>query len=388
MAEIKVQLKGDDTDVKNKFREAGNAAREFRDHVKEQFAELKDAAADIAGETGFGGIKKVLGGLGTVAFGAAIVEGFKKATEAAIDFQKTVLSLKIALGPAQAGLAEDLAHWVESVSGGMGTKEENAAIMARLVKITDPESAKKTLIDIQNAALRLGVPTGELGEEFTGMALEGKVQPRFFRTFPELAKLARDQLGMTGWQDVQQAIRGKRPTDEEVEEEMKTRIEARGGVDWLFKQFLPAIAPGGMQYPGRLEAQKTLGFQVAELNEKFEQLYATVGEELLPVLTEWVNDIKTHLPALTESAKELGKSLADLAEWVRQHFGWLGEDISHNRYPGQRTVEAIHQGLFSTKPPDMEMHNKLFGDTATSLHRAAQHIEDSAEKQNRMLNPK
>src|SRR5262249_32796983 len=122
MAEIKVNLKADDSDVKAKFREAGEAAREFRDHVKEQFGELKDAAADIAGETGFGMVKKALTGLGGVAFGAAIIEGFKKATEAAMAFQKTVLDLKIALGPAQAGLAEDLAHWVESVSGGMGSR--------------------------------------------------------------------------------------------------------------------------------------------------------------------------------------------------------------------------------------------------------------------------
>ena len=54
--------------MKAKFRDASGAAREFSQALKEQFASLKEMSADIAGEAGFGLIKKVLSGLGGRSF--------------------------------------------------------------------------------------------------------------------------------------------------------------------------------------------------------------------------------------------------------------------------------------------------------------------------------
>src|ERR1700747_232614 len=134
MAEIKVAIKGDDSDIKAKFKESSEAARVFADHVKEQFGALKEMSADIAGESGFGAVKKVLTGLGGVAFGAMIVEQFKHATEAAIDWEKQVTALKFALPQAFSGMAEGIQEWVESVSGGMGSVVENMKVMQALLQ--------------------------------------------------------------------------------------------------------------------------------------------------------------------------------------------------------------------------------------------------------------
>ena len=128
MAEIKVQIKGDNEDFKRKMAESGAEARGFAAQVKESLAQVKEAAADIAGETGFGGIKKVLTGLGGVAFGAMIVEQFKKAMEAGLEWEKQVAALKTALPQGFEGMAESMQEWVESVSGGMGTVDENIRV--------------------------------------------------------------------------------------------------------------------------------------------------------------------------------------------------------------------------------------------------------------------
>jgi hypothetical protein len=367
MAEIKVNLKADDSDVKAKFKEAGAAAKEFADHVKEQFAQIKETTADIAGEAGFGGVKKVLEGLGAVYFGAQIVEGFKKAAEAAIDFEKTVAGLETALGPAFAGLATSWAKRIEEISGAMGSFEENVAVFQGLLHAgLIPQDAFDTLINIQNAAKATGHEVGELGEAFAAMKEEGKLPERFWKQFPELAPIAR---GLGG---------GEAPT-----------------VDWMFKTLLPAIAPGGLQAPVRARTQATAAGELADLGEKFHELSEDLGTAILPTIKDFANWVKANLPEITEDFKKFGEGLAGPLEWIKKNLGWLGSDIVANRYPGQRTVEEWHSMLFSTAPPDPTMHYNLFHDSATALDRshkaqinAAEKIDAAADKLNKALNPK
>lgn len=366
MAEIKVAIKGDDEDIKRKFRDVGREANVFGEHVKEQLDKVKDGAADVAGEAGFGLVKKALTGLGTVAFAAAIVDGFKEAALAAIEFEKKITTLKFALGPAQGGLAPDLAKWVESVSGAMGDADENMEVFSKLLKANDQDigASQRQLIDLQNAATKMGVSVRDLGEAFADMKLEGEIRPRFFREFPEIAKQVRELLGAPA--------PGPGTTSEQAEESLNARVKAAGGVDWLFKAVLPQIAPGGMQSSVRQEMEKTAAGQLADINEEFKELYVTLGTELLPTIKEWAGDLKAALPALEETFKNLGKDINDIMQALHKNLGWFFEDVVHDRYPGQRTIESTSNKLFGE-------HGNVFTSIAGLMHDAAEHLQKNAE---------
>src|SRR5215831_17921732 len=221
MAEIKVQIKGDDSDVKAKFREASNEARIFEEHVKKSMDAITAASKNVISETGLGGISTLLGGAGlgaaAVEFSHRLVDGFKSAVTAALDFGKQISQLRSALGVAFGGQAEEWAERIRGISGAMGSFEENMAIFKGLLRGgMIPQEAYTNLINIQNAAKTLGIGVDELGEKFAEMKQRGELPERFFRQFPALAPIVR---GLGG---------GEHPS-----------------VDWMFRTLLPAIAPGG-----------------------------------------------------------------------------------------------------------------------------------------------
>jgi hypothetical protein len=289
-----------------------------------------------------------------------IVEQFKKATEAAIDWEKQVTALKLSLPAAFRDSAESIQEWVESVSGGMGSVEADMRVIAELFKAgMGVEEGKRALLDIQNAAAKLGISVEDLGLKFAEIKERGEVPERFFKEFPALAPIARG-LGMP-----------EHPTPE-----------------WMLRTLLPNIAPGGLQSPVRMEVEQTAAAQLAKFGVELENVSQTLGVELLPTLKDWLKEFRESIPQIGATAKKLGEDLGIAFTWIHKNMGWLFSDIAANRYPGQRTVEAMHESLFSTAPPDMATHNMLFKDSAVSLHRAAAANADSAEKLNRALSPK
>jgi hypothetical protein len=351
MAEIKVQIKGDNEDFKRKMAESGAEACGFATQVKESLDQVKEGAADIAGETGFGGLKKVLTGLGGVAFGAMIVEQFKKAIEASLEWEKQVAALKTALPQAFQGMAESLQEWVESVSGGLGTVDENIRVFRALLQSgMNVKEAQTALIDLQNAAAKVGVSVEELGMKFAEMKSTGEVPARFFREMPALAPIARG-LGMT-----------ENPSAE-----------------WMIKTLLPNIAPGGLQSPVRQEMESTASAQLARFGVELENVSQTLGVELLPTLKEWLADFKENIPIIGKTAKELGSDLAQALQYLHKNLGWLFSDIAANRYPGQRTVESWHDKLSDIASGHMG--------SVIDLKAAAQEQRAAAEALHRAVNP-
>src|ERR1700752_4459165 len=164
MAEIKVQIKGDDADLKAKFKESSEEARVFQENVQKSLDAISEASKNLVSQTGLGGIAKLLGAAGltgaAVEFSNMLVKGFKDAVSAALDFQGQVGKLRAALGTAFAGQAEQWADKIQSISGVMGGFEQNMAIFGGLLRAPGgmiPDTAFKNLIDIQNAAKILGV---------------------------------------------------------------------------------------------------------------------------------------------------------------------------------------------------------------------------------------
>lgn len=359
MAEINVKIKGDDEDIKRKFRESEAAGAEFAASIKERFKELKESAADIAGETGFGGIKKVLSGLGGVAIGATIVEGFKKAGEAAIQSEKQINQLRLSLPAAFSGMAESITKWVESVSGGMGSFEENMTVMRALLQSgMGIDEAEGALINLQNAAAKLGISVADLGKAFAEIKALGEVPERFWKEFPALAPIAR-RLGMP-----------EKPS-----------------AQWMLQALLPNIMPGGLGAPGRMQTEATVASQLDRFGVEIENVAKELGTELLPTMKQWLAEFKEAIPQIAATAKEFGAALAELSSSLHSSLGWLFSDIAANRYPGQRTVEAMHDMLFTNQPPDPTVHYNLFHDSATALQRSAKAQEEAAEKINKALNP-
>src|ERR1700756_2015266 len=161
MAEIKVNIKGDDSDLKAKFRESSDEARAFQEQVTKSLDAVGAASKNVVSETGLGGIAKLLGGAGLIgaaeAFTSRIVDGFKRAGTAALDFGKQVGQLRSALGVAFGGQAEEWAERIRGISGAMGSFEENMNIFRGLLRGgMIPQDAYTNLINIQNAAKSLG----------------------------------------------------------------------------------------------------------------------------------------------------------------------------------------------------------------------------------------
>src|ERR1700739_3431975 len=326
MAEIKVQIKGDDADLKAKFKESSAEARVFQENVQKSLDAISEASKNLVSQTGLGGIAKLLGGAGlagaAVEFSNMLVKGFKDAVSAALDFQGQVGKLRSALGTAFAGQAEQWADKIQAISGVMGGFEQNMAIFGGLLKGgVIPETAFKNLVDIQNAAKMLGINVDELGEKFVEMRQEGEIPPRMFRELGPLTARIRTMLPPGP------EIPGVSP-----EESTAARVKAAGGIDWLFKTVLPAIAPGGLQAPIRLGAEAGTRGQFMGVTEEFNKLWRELGADLLPMVNASLRELKGEMPGITGAMKALGeelqKDIPKVVKFMQDVFG-TGERIEH-----------------------------------------------------------
>jgi len=359
MADISVKIKADDSDLKAAFQESSTEARKFSESVKEQFAELKDMTAEIAGESGFGGVKKVLTGLGTVAFGTAVVEEFKKAGEAAIDWEKQVTALKFSLPAAFSGMAESIQEWVESVSGGMGHIDADMRVMQALLQSgMGVDEAKAALVDLQNAAAKTGINFEELGLKFAEIKSLNEVPERFWKEFPALKPIARG-LGMP----------------------------EHPAADWMLKTLLPNIAPGGLQSPVRLETEATAAAQMADLGVKFENLAQTVGIELLPTLKDFLAELKKDMPAIAESlkafAEQMGHFLQAMGGVAKAGMGFFGAS-AFKPSEGPPGLLAIQGG----QRPNIDWLNATWGEMVSEFREATKEHSKNASLWDRALHPR
>jgi hypothetical protein len=381
MAEIKVQIKGDDADLKAKFKESGAEARIFQENVQKSLDAISEASKNVVSQTGLGGIAKLLGTAGltgaAVEFSNMLVKGFKDAVSAALDFQGQVGKLRAALGTAFAGQAEQWADKIQSISGVMGGFEENMAIFGGLLRTgLIPDTAFKNLIDIQNAAKVLGVSVDELGEKFVEMRSEGEVPPRMFREMPALAARVRTMLPAGGPE-----------TPGAPEEGLAARVKAAGGADWLFKTVLPALAPGGLEAPSRLRAEAGTRGQFMGITEEFNKLWRELGTDLLPIVNASLRELKTEMPGITAAMKALGeelqKDIPKVVKFMQDIFG-TGERIEHPH-------TAFGRGLKSLDEYFSGIENNiwnLFFKPAQFLTEAAAQQKEAAENLHRLANPK
>jgi hypothetical protein len=382
MAEIKVQIKGDDADLKAKFKESSAEARVFQENVQKSLDAISEASKNVVSQTGLGGIAKLLGGAGlagaAVEFSNMLVKGFKDAVSAALDFQGQVGKLRAALGTAFAGQAEDWANKIQAISGVMGGFEENMAIFRGLLRTgLIPDTAFKNLIDIQNAAKSLGVSVDELGEKFVEMRSEGEVPPRMFREMPALAARVRAMLPAGGPETP-----GAAP-----EESLAARVKAAGGADWLFKTVLPTLAPGGLQAPIRLGAEASTRGQFMGMTEEFNKLWRELGQDLLPTVNESLRQLKAEMPVIIGAmhmlGEELGKDVPKVVKFLQDFFG-TGERIEHPH-------TAFGQGLKSVNDYLQTVQDNLwnlFFKPAQVLTEAAVQQKEAAENLHRLANPK
>ena len=380
MAEIKVQIKGDDSDFKRKLEESSMEAREFGVQVKESMAQAKEAATDIMSDAGFGGITKMFGPAEIAAgtFGASLVDAFKEATTAATKYEESVTHLSLALGPARAGMAKDLQDWVESVSGAMGTVEENMAVFRGLTAIKGMglEEAKNMLIEIQNAAYQMGASVGSLGEKIIELRSLGEIPKGFFREFPQIGEMVRRRLGPGAGA----------PGTAAEEESLAARVQKAGGADWLLKNILPAISPGGMQAPARIAAEGTAAGQLRDLGVQIENVSQEFGLQMLPTLKDFTKAIKGELPDITENLKKFGENLRGFLDMIGKLHAPLDfvnramyEISPMARMVGIKAPEGAYDfwGRFSN----------VFNLSANDLRDAAREHKEAAEALHRAVNP-
>jgi hypothetical protein len=383
MAEIKVQIKGDNEDFKHKLAESGADAKRFGETVKESMGDAKEVAADIMGESGFGGIAKVFSGgtVAAVAFGASIAEGLKTAIEEAVDAEKQITHLGLALGPAQAGLAKDLQGWVEAHSGAMGKVEDNMKVFFGLIGTRLPiERIKAMFIDLQNAAYQLNIPVGDLGDKFVEMAHTMEIPRGFFREFPQMATLARERLGAG-------PPLPPGATAEQQDENLAARVKAVGGVNWLLNTLLPSIAPGGELSPVRIAAQGTTGGKFEDINVQFRNALQEMGTELLPSINTLLGDFKAELPDITEELKSFGTGLHELLDFLHPKKGEAEGRQSLLDQLNRWTVLPGEQGFGESRIFGKDNIFEQIFKASTDLRAASEEHKAAAEALHRAVNP-
>jgi hypothetical protein len=359
MAEIKVNIKGDDSDIKAKFRETSAEARAFQESVTKSMEAIGAASKNVISESGLGGIAKLLGAAGltgaAIEFSHNLVQGFKDAVGAALDFGKQVGQLKSALGGTFGGQAEYWANQIRTISGAMGSFEANMTVFKGLLRGgLVPQDAFKTLIDIQNAAKTLGVDVGELGEKFAEIKERPEEMSRFFRTFPQLAPMTRAMGG------------GEQPT-----------------VDWMFRTLLPGIAPGGLQAPIRLGAQASVGGQIATQGEEFRKNWIELGQQLLPVVNEALRDLKTEMPDITAAFHALAMELKAISPGVIKGIHFLIDPSNPKLHPFGEPLKPISDFLSGIE----DQVFKRFSPANKDLQDTHRSLSEAADKLSRSLNP-
>jgi hypothetical protein len=356
MAEIKVAIKGDNEDFKRKMAESGAEARQFSEQVKESFAKSKDAAADMMGEAGFGGIKKVLTGAGVVAFGAGLIEAFKHGAEAAIDFEDKVSKLRSTLGVAQAGMADDIAKWIESNSGIMGSIEENMAAFAELKRagMSIPE-AQNALLNIQNAARETGSSIEELTHAFALMKESGEMPPRFLHENIGIAERAKNMLGPNVAPDAA----------------------------FMLRSLLPSY--GGLQNQARIEAEATEAGQLKSLGVQYTMMGEEIGHELLPAMKDFTNWLKKELPVVEEDLKAFASALEGVLKWIGSFApAFTRQEPYKGGFMGAATPAAAQVNY----PAVWDFLRQGFLDSLKPLDQSTQKHNEAADKLNRALDPK
>jgi hypothetical protein len=364
MAEIKVQIKGDDSDVKAKFRETTAEARIFQESVTKSMEALTAASKNVISETGLGGIAKLLGAAGlagaAVEFSHRLVSGFKDAVSAALDFGKQVGQLRSALGGTFGGQAEYWADQIHGISGAMGSFEQNIAIFRGLLKgEMMPQDAFKSLIDIQNASKATGIDLDKLGDAFAMMKQRGQLPERFFREFAELQPKVRAMGG------------GETPT-----------------VDWMFKTLLPGLAPGGLQSPFRLRSETSIGGQIAAQQEEFNKLWVELGQDLLPVVNQTFRELKNEMPDIIQAVHDFGEVLKEVMPHVTHSvhfvFGQGKGTLAEVGHPAGQKLHEMSDWLDSIG----DNLSKIFSGNAEILKDAARQQKEAAELLHRAVNPR
>jgi hypothetical protein len=363
MAEIKVNIKGDDSDLKAKFRESSAEARIFEEQVKKSLDAIGEASKNVVSETGMGGIAKLLGGAGLIGaaeeFTSRIVDGFKSAVTAALDFGKQIGQLRSALGGTFGGQAEYWADQIRTISGAMGNFETNLNIFRGLLHAgMIPQDAYNSLINIQNAAKTLGLDLDQLGEKFAEIKERPEEMSHFFRSFPILQPI------------VQRLGGGETPS-----------------VDWMFRTLLPAIAPGGLQAPIRMGAEQSVRGQFASLQEEMNKQLVALGQDLLPIVNAALKELKNEMPAITGAFKALGDELErdtpKIVSFMHEFFG-TSERLEHPKTPFGRAFKSTDDFLAKIESGIID----IFTNPGKTLTEAAEAHKQAAIDLHRAVNPK
>ena len=356
MAEIKVAIKGDNEDFKRKMAESGAEARHFSEQVKESLAKTKDAAADMMGEAGFGGIKKVLTGAGVVAFGAGLIEAFKKGRNPPSISRIQVSKLRSTLGVAQAGMADDIAKWIESISGIMGSIEENMSAFAELKRagMSIPE-AQNALLNIQNLSRQSGGSIEELTHAFARMKESGEMPERFLHENIGIAERAKNMLPP-----------GVAPD-----------------AAFMLRSLLPSF--GGLQNQARIEAEATEAGQLKSLGVQYTMMGEEIAHELLPSMKDFTGWLKAEIPIISEDLKGFAAALEGVLKWI----GSFAPAFTRAE-PGQYAISGAMPQV-GPRPDYSGIWNFLgagFQEALKPLNESTQKHNEAADKLNRALDPK
>jgi hypothetical protein len=360
MAEIKVAIKGDDADFKRKMAESGAEARHFSEVVKESLAQTKEGVADLMGEQGFGQIVKLFsaGGLavGVAGFGGAIVDAFKEGISSAIDFEDKVSKMRLTLGTASAGMADDIAKWIEAQSGAMGSIEENIAAFDELKRSgMSVEEAKNALINIQNAARETGGSIEAITHAFAEMKVAGEIPARFFKENLGIEARVKNMLGPTAAPDAA----------------------------WMLRSLLPSY--GGLEAQTRKEAQATEAGQLKDLGVQYKMMEEEIGHELLPSMKDFTNWLKTEIPVISEDLKAFASALEGVINFFH---GFAPAFIRAEPYPSGFMGAAIPAKPQVNYPGIWDFLGAGFKEAMTPISQTNQKLDAAAEKLNRALDPK
>src|ERR1700740_1617150 len=170
------------------IKHAKKEADSFASTVAEAAGEAKEALKDVLKETGGGGIGKLLGLAGAAgaatAFGAEIVKPIKDGMAAYSKTQSNIFRLQTNLkDPTQ---AKEVDEFVKSRSGAGGSYDDLSSGMNKLLEANIPlEEAKKSLMDMQNIALRTGLSVETISAQFR-KAEDGGLE--FGETLTKLAR--------------------------------------------------------------------------------------------------------------------------------------------------------------------------------------------------------
>jgi hypothetical protein len=359
MAEIKVNIKGDDSDIKAKFRQTSEEARVMKDAVSKSMEAIGAASKNVISETGLGGVAKLLGAAGltgaAIEFSHTLVNGFKNAVSAALDFGKQVGQLRTALGGAFGGQAEYWADQIRTISGAMGSFEDNMTVFRSLLKAgLVPQDAFSTLINIQNVAKLLGEDFEQLGEKLAEVKARPEAMSRFFREFPFLEARVKAMGG------------GEKPTP-----------------DWMLQTFLPGVAPEGLLAPIRRRAETSIGGQIASQQEEFNKLWVELGQNLLPVVNEALRDLSKEMPEITAAFKVLADELKAIMPATVKTLHFFIDPTNPKLHPFGEPLKPISDYLTSVE----DNIYKFFAQPAQFLKEAAEQQKQAAIDIHRAHNP-